>query len=385
MARIDSIFKTEIKKGENHPKRITKWIHYTKLKGNRKQYRNGASEEERERTKKRVEQLADLIEMDGEVLQELLVRKTDTDEYEIIAGHHRHLACKMLVEERGEKQYEFLPCVIRNVSDVRSEFSVYSSNGYDNKTDYEIMHELERMKYLLSNYPEEFPEAQGGRMVERLARLLNMKKTNVGEYLTISKNLGDKGMEKFRSGELRKSAAAQIAVLPEDEQEKIIDAGKTSMSEVRAYKQTKKLEEKNKHQKAEEKALYVDEKKEVQGQYIIKDIDCNMEEEKDVPESGTLPELKNMNEREEFVNAYQNWPVWCRNEFTEETFYRYELPDGSAVVVKEYPYSSYWDKKQEWTGTQLYLIRPDTKYFKDAETNMTMIKEHLTQIKKMME
>ena len=174
MARIDNIFKTEIKKGETHPKRITKWIHYTKLKGNRKQYRNGTSKEDKERTKKRVEQLADLIELDGEILQELLVRKTDTDEYEIIAGHHRYLACKLLVEERGEKQYEFLPCVIRNVSDARSEFSVYSSNGYDNKTDYEIMHELERMKYLLNNYPEEFPEVQSGRMVERLARLLNI-------------------------------------------------------------------------------------------------------------------------------------------------------------------------------------------------------------------
>jgi hypothetical protein len=380
MARIDNIFKTEIKKGETHPKRITKWIHYTKLKGNRKQYRNGTSKEDKERTKKRVEQLADLIELDGEILQELLVRKTDTDEYEIIAGHHRYLACKLLVEERGEKQYEFLPCVIRNVSDARSEFSVYSSNGYDNKTDYEIMHELERMKYLLNNYPEEFPEVQSGRMVERLARLLNMKKTNVGEYLTISKNLGDKGMEKFQSGELKKSAAIQIATLPEEEQEKIIEAGKTSIHEVKAYKQAKELRMKN--QSAKEKAQHEDEeeKQELPGQYIIADVDCNMEESKNVPESGTLPELKNMNEREEFVNTYQNWSVWCRNEFTEETFYRYELPDGSAIVVKEYPYSSYWDTKQEWIGTQLYLVRPDTKFFKDAETNMTMIKEHLKKL-----
>lgn len=49
------------------------------------------------------------------------------------------------------------------------------------------MHELERMKYLLETYPEEFPNLQTGRMVERLAKQLNMNKTTAGEYLTISK------------------------------------------------------------------------------------------------------------------------------------------------------------------------------------------------------
>ena len=110
MASIDRIFKTETKKAEPHPKRITKWIHYTKLKENRKNYRGGDTDEKRELSRRRAEQLADLIEMDGEVLQELLVRKVDTDEYEIIAGHHRCLACKILVEEKGLKKFEFSLC-----------------------------------------------------------------------------------------------------------------------------------------------------------------------------------------------------------------------------------------------------------------------------------
>ena len=40
------------------------------------------------------------------------------------------------------------------------------------------LHELERMKYLLENYPEEFPQVKTGRIVEKsLLKLLNMKRT----------------------------------------------------------------------------------------------------------------------------------------------------------------------------------------------------------------
>ncbi len=124
----------------------------------------------RKRTRERAESLADLIELDGEVLQELIVSKTDTDSYQIIAGNHRYLACKILVEERGKEKFAFLPCVIRNVSEVRASFSKYSSNGYDNKDDYEIMCEIEQMRHLLTTYPEQFPDVATGRMVEKLSK-----------------------------------------------------------------------------------------------------------------------------------------------------------------------------------------------------------------------
>lgn len=163
MAKIDSIFKKETKRAEQHPKRITKWIHYTKLVDNKAQYCN-------ERDKEEIAALADLIEADGEILQDLLVRKIDTDEYEIIAGHKRRRACRLLVEERGKESFAFLPCFVKDISNVKAEFQLYSSNGYHEKTEYEKMHELERMKYLLENYPEEFPQVKTGRIVEKLAK-----------------------------------------------------------------------------------------------------------------------------------------------------------------------------------------------------------------------
>lgn len=229
MAKISNVFAKEEVKKTTHPKRITKWIHYTKLAKNEKQYCDAKDKEE-------IEGLADLIEADGMVLQDLLVRKTNSDEYKIIAGHKRHAACKLLVEERDKKEFEFLPCFEQNISDVQAEFQLYSSNCHHEETPYEIMHKLERMQYLINNYPEEFPEIQGGRMVERLAKKYNLSRSTVGEYLTISKNLGDMAMNEFEKGEIDKSAAVTLASMSEENQIQALSRGCKTDKELKSYK-----------------------------------------------------------------------------------------------------------------------------------------------------
>ena len=196
---------------------------------NEKQYCDAKDKEE-------IEGLADIIEADGMVLQDLLVKKLDADEYKIIAGHKRHAACKLLVEERGKKEFEFLPCFEQNISDIQAEFQIYSSNCHHEETPYEIMHKLERMQYLINNYPEEFPEIQGGRMVDRLAKKYNLSKSTVGEYLTISKNLGDTAMDEFQKGEIDKSAAVTLASMPEEDQNQALSQGRKTDKELKAYK-----------------------------------------------------------------------------------------------------------------------------------------------------
>lgn len=231
MAKLDSLFKnSDVKRTEEHPKRVTKWIHYTKLRDNDKQYCN-------EKDTGEIEMLADLIDASEGVLQNLLVKKVDNDEYTIIAGHKRRRACALLVEQRGKKQYEFIPCYVEDINEVQAEFQLYSSNSHHEKTDYERMVELERMKYLLENYPEEFPNLQTGRMVERLAAQMNMSRTTVGEYLNISKNLGETARTAFENGSLKKSAAMEMAALPEETQEQLIDQGITAQKDIKAYKE----------------------------------------------------------------------------------------------------------------------------------------------------
>lgn len=210
---------------------VTTWIHYSKLKRNPAQYK--------ERTEESVEELADIIEADGGVLQNLVVRKCDADQYEIVAGHRRTLACRLLAEKRNKEEYAFLPCIIRNVSDAKSRFSLVSTNGYGVKTAYETMHEIEEMLYLLENYPEEFPELQEkGRMVEKLAKRLNMSRSVISDYQNISHNLCEKGREMFREGRLNKSAAVQLSGLPEKEQEKLLEQGITKASDIKAGKKS---------------------------------------------------------------------------------------------------------------------------------------------------
>lgn len=115
MAKFGAVFNSDVKKTDNRPRSETKWIHYTKLIDNTDQYRKSATEDD-------IAAFAELIKSAGRVLQDLLVRKSGTDTYEIIAGHHRRLACRYLVEHEGLKEFEFLPCKVEHVDDVQAEF-----------------------------------------------------------------------------------------------------------------------------------------------------------------------------------------------------------------------------------------------------------------------
>lgn len=102
------------------------------------------------------------------------------------------------------------------------------------------LHEIERIKYLLDKYPDEFKHVHGGKTVEKIARILNMGKTTVGDYVNISKNLGDKGREALEKGHINKSAALALTSLPEEKQEELIMDGKTTMREIEAHKEASK-------------------------------------------------------------------------------------------------------------------------------------------------
>lgn len=94
-----------------------------------------------------------------------------------------------------------------------------------------------------------------------------------------------------------------------------------------------------------------------------------------------FPDMKNMQEREDFVDAYKSWNIWCRNDLTEEVFYRYDLPDGAAIVVKNYPCYLGW-KKEDREERDLYLLKSGYKHFADCKSNMTQIKEYLKNLRK---
>ena len=227
MPKLDNFFSNN--KSEKIEQILTKKMHpqlisIKKLEESKLQYRDIPQED--------TERLADLIELDGEVLQPLLVRKSGADTYEILAGHKRFRACKLL-SSKGLEQFSLIPCYIKTMSDAQAEFAVYSTNGYNRKTDYEIMREVEGMSRLLKENPELFPEAASGRLVEKLAKIMNMSKTTVQEYKTISNNLSDEAMEKFKNNEITKESAKTLAGLSSEEQKNVMATGVTETKDIR--------------------------------------------------------------------------------------------------------------------------------------------------------
>lgn len=211
-------------------------IHYSKLRTNKHQYRNNGKSPEQ--IEQEIEDIAFEFRAVGKILTPCRVRKIDTDEYEVIGGHHRRDGAKLNVEKYGLKEFEFVPCIVeQKLTEAQAEYQMYSDNEQIPKTEWEIMHSLERRKALIEEHPEDFPLLQGvGRIVEKLAAQTHMSKSTVGEYLQISKNLSDNAMESFKKGDLNKSAAVTLSSLPHDEQDKLIDAGITKQKDIKAYK-----------------------------------------------------------------------------------------------------------------------------------------------------
>ena len=109
------------------------------------------------------------------------------------------------------------------------------------------------------------------------------------------------------------------------------------------------------------------------------------------PEQPELPILKNNDQRSEFLDTYETWPLWIETVQTGERYYRYDLKDGTSIVVKVYhamlfDYTvsgvKYEERFTEGYGQrEYYLLRPG-KFFRDCETNRTTLIEKLKEIQR---
>ena len=108
------------------------------------------------------------------------------------------------------------------------------------------------------------------------------------------------------------------------------------------------------------------------------------------PEQPELPVLKNNDQRAAFVDAYETWPLWIETEQTGERYYRYDLEDGTSMVVKVYharifdgyASGSYEAKYHDGYGRHEYYMLRDGKLFRDCETNRGLLIEKLKEIQK---
>ena len=108
------------------------------------------------------------------------------------------------------------------------------------------------------------------------------------------------------------------------------------------------------------------------------------------PEQPELPVLKNNDQRAAFVDAYETWPLWIETKQTGERYYRYDLEDGTSMVVKVYharifdgyALGSYEAKYHDGYGRHEYYLLRDGKFFRDCDTNRSLLIEKLKEIQK---
>ena len=230
-------------------------IHYTKLKESQMNFYTRNEEE--------VEELADTMIIAGGILQPLIVRKTDLSEYEILAGHKRRRA-SMYNVERGYKEYEFLPCIVMDMSglmakkvaekvlaehdsinddellDMIAEYIVICTNSTaSERSDYEKMMQAVRLSEILPVMLDN-ENLKGRALRTEIAKEMKCSDGQVGRYQSIYNNLVPEAMERFQTGEMVISTAAEMSGLDRDRQREALKKSRVTLEDIRLLKQQEK-------------------------------------------------------------------------------------------------------------------------------------------------
>lgn len=137
---------------------------------------------------------------------------------------------------------------------------------------------------------------------------------------------------------------------------------------------------------------------------IVAALACMVAElEKPEPLKQDQPELsilKNNDQRAAFIDAYETWPIWIETKETGERYYRYDLSEKAAIVVKVYwkhSWESYKESKDyEYGAQQYYLVgvksewhngknvyvEDESRTFYECGTNRSALVEYLKDFQK---
>lgn len=92
-----------------------------------------------------------------------------------------------------------------------------------------------------------------------------------------------------------------------------------------------------------------------------------------------LPDMKNNEQRKEFLENYRSWPVWFKVPNAQEIYYRFDLQNGDSIVIREWLCESWRGEERRWTYE--YLLKPGYKYLDNCRTNRTALIDYLRRLK----
>jgi ParB-like chromosome segregation protein Spo0J len=197
-----------------------------------------------------IQDLKIAIELAGGVKQNLNVTPLENGKYKIIAGHRRQLASIELVEE-GKQEYEFVPCSIEaaekdtELQEIRDEIMLIVTNSQRDKTDWDKVEEVKRLRTVLERYKKSAKVP--GRLRDLIAQALNTSPAQIGRMEAITNNLMPEFKEELKEGHVNLSSAYELSGLPEEQQKKAFEEfkekGTVSIKDAKEKKQEVKQPE----------------------------------------------------------------------------------------------------------------------------------------------
>lgn len=165
-----------------------------------------------------IEELKNTIELLG-LQQNLVVKKIEGGMYKIIAGHRRYYSMLRLYQE-GNKNFKYVPCKVEEEDDLKNELRLIITNSTTRDlTDWEKIHQANRLKELLTEYKER--EKIPGRVRDIVADILNVSATQIARMDSVSNNLIDDFKEELKEDKVKISVAYELSKLPEEKQKEV--------------------------------------------------------------------------------------------------------------------------------------------------------------------
>ena len=277
-----------------------------------------------------VEELAEDIKLNG-LNHNLVVRKLDNGQFELISGERRYTALSKLVNE-GNKEFNLVPCKVIESNDIDSEIILIQANAQSRElTEVEKLTQVERLQELYK-IKKKNGEKVPGKIRDIIANDLNLSATQVGRYERINNKLIPELKAVIEQGNLTIANASEFSSLSEENQRVILNLidDKANMSKQEA------IDLKNKLKKIEE-----EKELELKKAYEEKELELKrLEEEKKNQVSKLKSENENLKKKLDSNNIEEE-----RKEIEGQIEFEEKLKNEKVILEEEL--KSKYDKKVE--------------------------------------
>lgn len=163
-----------------------------------------------------IEELTGSIKESG-LMHNLVVRKLDDENYEILSGERRYHALKSL-------NYKKVPCQVKELNDTDGEILLIQANAKQRElTPTEKMKSIERLEQLYAYKKANGEEVPKGKTRDIIGKDIGLSGVQVGRYSKVSKNLIEPLKEKLDEGTITLTQADTLSNLRDKEQQEILN------------------------------------------------------------------------------------------------------------------------------------------------------------------